>query len=76
MIGEGLPMTELFDDLPELSRPEPVANDEVRLRRAERDQVELRPVSIDELVGADHLSRRIWHLVGGFDLAVPTLASV
>ena len=61
-------MSELFDELPELARPAPRSRGGARLRQPERDQVALRPVALDELIGADHLARLVWHLVGRFDL--------
>lgn len=63
-------MGELFDDLPASGaaalRSGP--RGEARLRQAERRQVELRPVSLDELIGSDHLARLVWELVGRFDM--------
>jgi transposase len=40
-----------------------------RLREAERRQIELRAMTLDELIGPDHLARLIWDIVGRFDLA-------
>ena len=56
MAGEGL-----FDDLPET----PVAGrskaaGEARMREPVRDQIELRAVDLDSLIGADHPARAFW----------------
>jgi transposase len=40
-----------------------------RLREPERDQIELRAVDIDSLIGADHSARVIWTYVEGLDLS-------
>jgi transposase len=40
-----------------------------RLRRPERDQMIMRPCSIDELIAADHDARLAWDLVRTWDLA-------
>lgn len=49
----------LVDELPEHSPPEPAGGGRPRLRRAERRQVELRAVSLDQLVAADHRVRLV-----------------
>lgn len=60
----------LFDDLPEAERASaPKAAGEVRLREPERDQVALRVVDIDSLIGADHPARVIWAYVEKLDLS-------
>ena len=41
----------------------------VRLREAERRQVELRAMSLDALIGEDHRARLVWRMVEGFDLS-------
>ena len=66
MVGD-----ELFDDLPETS-PErkSVLAGALRLRAPVRDQIELRAVDIDSLIGADHPARVIWGYVEGLDLSV------
>jgi transposase len=46
-----------------------VAVGKVRLREAERRQSELRAMSLDELIGEDHLARLVWRMVEGFDLS-------
>lgn len=40
-----------------------------RLRQAERRQMELRAMSLDELISDDHLARLVWQMVERFDLA-------
>ena len=40
-----------------------------RLRRAERGQVELRALRLDDLVAADHRVRLVWAFAEGLDLA-------
>src|SRR5579863_605042 len=61
-------MTELLKDLPEQDGKQPAGRGAPRLVRAERRQVELRAVSIDELIGRDHLARLVWQMVQRFDL--------
>src|SRR5882672_12838029 len=46
-----------------------------RLRRAERHQMEFRPVVLDKLVDADHAVRIVWDYVCGLDLA-PVLQQI
>lgn len=61
----------LFDELPEQSAPrdEAMARGAPRLREPVRDQVELRAVDIDSLIGQDHSARVIWAYVEGLDLS-------
>jgi len=59
----------LFEDLPEAVGPELAGGGRPRLRRAERGQVELRAVSLDELVAGDHRVRLVWGFVEGLDLS-------
>src|ERR1700756_2999102 len=40
-----------------------------RLKRAERDQVVLRPLALDQLLPDDHEARAVWHFVDRLDLA-------
>lgn len=61
----------LFGDLPEQARPS--AEGEMplgapRLREPRRDQVELRAVDIESLIGEDHPARVIWAYVEELDL--------
>ena len=58
----------LFDDLAEQAVPEREGGGSPRLRMADRGQVELRAVSLDDLVAADHRVRLVWRFVEGLDL--------
>jgi transposase len=59
----------LFEDLPEAEAPrEPQSAGEVRLREPERDQMALRVVDIDSLIGQEHAARVIWAYVEKLDL--------
>jgi transposase len=62
---------ELFEELPERAKPQSEAAPPgaPRLREPERDQIELRAVDIDSLIGEDHLARVIWTYVVGLDLS-------
>ena len=62
----------LFDDLPVQAVPERNGGGRPRLRTAERGQVELRAVSLDDLVPADHRVRLVWRFVEGLDLSALT----
>ena len=60
----------LFGDLPESARAvEPGSAGEVRLREPERDQIALRVVDIDSLIGQEHPARVIWAYVEKLDLS-------
>src|ERR671935_2377794 len=61
----------LFGELPKQSAPrsEAVPRGAPRLREPVRDQVELRAVDIDSLIGQDHPARVIWAYVEGLDLS-------
>ena len=59
---------ELFEALPEQAAPERAVRRCPRLRIAERRQVELRAVTLDELVPADHRVRLVWRFVEELDL--------
>jgi transposase len=59
---------ELFEDLPHQAAPECKNPAGARLRRAERRQVALRAVCLDELVLQDHRVRMVWRFVEGLDL--------
>ncbi len=59
----------LFDELPEQAAPERSGDARPRLRMAERRQVELRAVSLEGLVAADHRVRLVWRFVEGLELA-------
>jgi transposase len=62
---------ELFGELPEQARPQAEAAPlgAPRLREPERDQIELRAMDIDSLIGEDHPVRVIWRYVVGLDLS-------
>jgi transposase len=62
---------ELFGELPEQAKPQADAAPlgAPRLREPERDQIELRAMDIDSLIGEDHLARVIWAYVEGLDLS-------
>jgi len=61
----------LFDDLPEVSRSgKEDTGGAPRLRAPVRDQIELRAVDIDSLIGADHPARVVWGYVESLDLSV------
>lgn len=66
MVGD-----ELFSEL--RLQPRPQATDggrgAPRLREPVRDQIELRSVDIDSLIGQDHSVRVIWAYVAGLDLS-------
>jgi transposase len=65
MAGEGL-----FDDLPEMAAPKAEASGRrPRLREPVRDQIELRAVDLDSIIGADHPVRVIWAYVERLDLS-------
>ena len=61
----------LFGELPEQSAPraEVAVRGAPRLREPVRDQVELRAVDIDSLIGQDHRARVIWAYVEGLELS-------
>jgi transposase len=59
----------LFDDLPETAAVERGFAGRPRLRQPVRDQVELRVVDLDGLIGADHPVRVIWAYVEQLDLS-------
>jgi transposase len=60
----------LFGDLPEQAKPQAHAGRHgvPRLREPKRDQIELRAVDIESLIGEDHPVRVIWAYVEGLDL--------
>jgi transposase len=59
---------DLFESLPEQAAPERAARGLPRLRMAERRQVELRAVTLDDLVPDDHRVRLVWRFVEELDL--------
>src|SRR5882672_5339131 len=60
----------LFGELPEQARPQGDAARQgaPRLREPKRDQIELRAVDIESLIGEGHRVRVIWAYVEGLDL--------
>ncbi len=60
----------LFEALPDQEAPERLRSGLPRLRQAERNQMEWRPVSLDELVEDDHRVRLVWRFVEGLDLTL------
>jgi transposase len=62
---------ELFGELPEQAKrqADAAALGAPRLREPQRDQIELRAVDIESLIGADHPVRLIWSYVEGLDLS-------
>ena len=62
---------ELFGELPEQAKPQADAAPlgAPRLREPQRDQIELRAVDIESLIGEDHPVRVIWAYVEGLDLS-------
>ena len=63
-----MPDDELFDQLPERTAPQAFDGGRPRLREPVRDQIELRAVDLDGLIGSDHPARVIWEYVRGLDL--------
>jgi transposase len=63
---------ELFPELPVAGKAKAEASDlgGPRLREPARDQIELRPVDLDALIGPDHIARVIWDYVCRLDLRV------
>lgn len=65
MSGDGL-----FDDLPEVRKPGvEAAVGRPRFREPARDQIELRAVDLDSLLGPEHPARVIWSYVERLDLS-------
>lgn len=62
---------ELFEGLPHQVKPQADAAllGAPRLREPKRDQVELRAVGVDSLIGEDHPARLIWAYVESLDLS-------
>src|SRR5436190_4412508 len=62
---------ELFEDLPAQACPQSdaVGQGAPRLRQPRRDQIELRAMDIDSLIGEDHGARVIWRYVEGLDVS-------
>ncbi len=66
-----MPDDELFGALPEQAPPPADAASRAapRMREPQRDQIELRAVDIESLIGQDHPVRVIWACVEGLDLS-------
>ena len=60
---------DLFGDLPVQMMSQTFEPGRPRLRAPVRDQIELRAVDLDRLIGPDHPARVIWEYVQGLDLA-------
>ena len=62
---------DLFGELPEQAKPaaDAPAQGAPRLREPQRNQIELRAVDIESLIGEDHRVRVIWAYVAGLDLS-------
>jgi len=58
----------LFENLPATEAVEAKTAGAVRLREPRRDQIELRPLDLDALLGPDHPARVIWDYVQTLDL--------
>jgi transposase len=58
----------LFAGLADQAAPAPAGGGRPRLRFAERDQIEWRPISLDGLLADDHRARLVWRFVEGLDL--------
>src|SRR5450756_98005 len=63
-----MPDDELFNDLPVQVRSQIFDAGGPRLREPVRDQIELRAVDLDRLIGPEHAARVIWEYVQGLDL--------
>src|SRR5260221_9583215 len=60
----------LFDDLREMAAPKAAeSGGRPRLREPVRDQIELRAMDLDSIIGADHPVRIIWAYVERLDLS-------
>src|SRR5688572_24964764 len=64
----GMAGEDLFGDLPESAAREARPGGRARLREPVRDQIELRAVDINGLIGQDHPARVIWAYVERLDL--------
>lgn len=61
---------ELFPDLPVDAKPEALGAGAPRLRDPVRNQIELRALDLDALIGPDHIARVVWDYVCRVDLRV------
>jgi transposase len=62
----------LFEGMPEQPVPDRTPGGKPRLRMAERRQVELRPLALDDLVPEDHRVRMVWRFIEGLNLSALT----
>ena len=62
-------MSELFDDLPEQRRERSQASARPRVLAADRRQVALEAVCLDDLLAPEHPARAVWAFAEGLDLA-------
>jgi hypothetical protein len=69
-----MPENCLFEALPDHAAPEKPLG-KPRLLEPRRDQLELRSMDIDSLIGEDHTARSIWAYVEQLDLTVLENAS-
>jgi len=53
---------------PQPQAPEPAGECQARVKPVERNQLVLRPVDVEQLVGPDHPARAIWQLVSQREL--------
>ena len=60
---------ELFGELPHQARPTQDGRGAPRMREPVRDQIELRAMDLDSLIGQDHPARVFWSYVEGADLS-------
>jgi transposase len=63
-----MPDNEVFSDLPVQEKSQTPDAGGPRLREPVRDQIELRAVDLDGLIGPEHPARVIWEYVRGLDL--------
>jgi transposase len=68
-VRAGGTVSELFDDLPEQRRERSQASARPRVLEADRRQVGLEPVCLDDLLAPEHPARAVWAFVEGLDLA-------
>jgi transposase len=52
-----------------MDKSPPSAMDRARVKRPEREQVEWRPVALDQLLASDHRARTVWRYVDSLDLS-------
>src|ERR1700710_1295286 len=65
---DGMANEGLFENLPETAASGSKSAGEARMREPVRDQIELRAVDLDSLIGADHPARSFWAYVQRLDL--------